>query len=369
MAQPSGAERTDLRRLLVLVRQRLRGGRRRVRAAAGPVLVAAVAAGLAWAVAFYGLGHAQPFFAPVAAWVCLGFSADREVRKVAELAFGVTLGVGLGELVAYLVGTGVLQVMLVIVVGALLARFIDRGQMLTIQAGVQGIVIVALPVAAIDGPTGRWTDALVGGTFALLVAILTPRDARRRARQLAAASLSDLSQMLETLSRGLAEGDPERMRDALAQGRSTQGTLDEWTSVVRNAQQSARISPAARRYLPELSRLQRTSMLTDRAMRNARVVARRGMVAAREGVSDERVAEALRGLGTGASRLGEALGSGQSTADAAQVLALVTADLDPEDVEGPGWQLQTLVVLMRSLTSDLLQAAGLSASEASHLLS
>src|SRR5690606_40142528 len=62
-------------------------------------------------------------------------------------------------------------------------------------------VIVALPVAAIDGPTGRVTDALVGGSFALLVAILTPQDARRRARQLAAASLSDLSQMLGTADR------------------------------------------------------------------------------------------------------------------------------------------------------------------------
>src|SRR5690625_5104491 len=126
MSEPrSGTDRLDLRRLLVLVRQRLRGGRRRVRAAAVPVLTAAVAAGLAWALAFYGLGHSQPFFAPVAAWVCLGFSADREVRKVAELAIGVTLGVGLGELVAYFIGTGGLQIMLVLVLGALLARFVD----------------------------------------------------------------------------------------------------------------------------------------------------------------------------------------------------------------------------------------------------
>src|SRR5690606_21491216 len=202
-------ERLDLRRLLVLVRQRLRGGRRRVRSAFVPVLTAAVAAGLSWSVAFYGLGHAQPFFAPIATWVCLGFSADREVRKVAELALGVALGVALGELVAYTLSTGPLQIVLVITLGALLARFVDRGPMLTIQAGVQGIVIVALPVAAIDGPTGRWTDAIVGGSFALLVAILTPQDARRRARQLAGASLSDLSEMLATLGKGLRDGDAE----------------------------------------------------------------------------------------------------------------------------------------------------------------
>ena len=361
-------ERLDLRRVRVLVQMRLRQGRRRVRAAFVPVATAAVAAGLAWAVAFYLLGHHQPFFAPVAAWVCLGFSADRQVRKVAELAIGVSLGVAFGELVAYFIGTGVLQIMLVIVVAALMARFVDRGQMLTVQAGVQGIVIVALPVAAIDGPTGRWTDALVGGSFALLVAVLTPRDARRRARELAGASFSDLAQMLDTLAGGLRAGDAERMRDGLAQGRGTQGTLDDWAEVVRNARQAARLSPTARRYVPELARLERARTFADRAMRNARVIARRGLVAVENGARDDRVADALAGLAVASRRLGEALGQATNTADAAQVLTLVSTELDPADVQDPGWHLQTLVILMRSLTVDLLQSAGLSASEANRLL-
>lgn len=367
MTEPS-AERLDLRRVWVLTRQRLRQGRRRAKAAFWPVVTAALAAGLAWSVAFYGLGHDEPFFAPVAAWVCLGFSADRQVRKVAELAIGVSLGVGFGELIAYFIGTGAPQIMLVIVVAALMARFVDRGQMLTVQAGVQGIVIVALPVIATDGATGRWTDALVGGSFALLVAVLTPRDARRRVRQLATASFSDLAQMLDTLAAGMREGDVERMRDGLAQGRGTQGTLDDWVEVVRNARQAARLSPAARRYVPELARLERASTFADRAMRNARVIARRGIVAVEQGARDEEVADAFAGLAVAARRLGTALGTGANTADAAQVLTLVAGELDPADVSGPGWHLQTLVVLTRSLTVDLLQAAGLSASEASRLL-
>ena len=296
MKEPSG-ERLDLRRVRVLVRQRLRQGRRRARAAFWPVVTAAVAAGLAWAVAFYALGHTEPFFAPVASWVCLGFNADRQVRKVAELAIGVTLGVGFGELVASLIGTGVPQIMLVIVVAALMARFVDRGHTLTIQAGVQGVVIVALPVVATDGATGRWTDALVGGAFALLVAVLTPGDARRRARQLASASFSDLAQMLDTLAVGIGDGDVERMRDGLAQGRGTQGTLDDWVEVVRNARQAARLSPAARRYVPELARQERASTFADRAMRNARVIARRGMVAVEQGARDDQVADAFAGDG------------------------------------------------------------------------
>lgn len=363
------AERLDPRRLLVALRLRARQGRRRVRAAFFPILVAAVAAGLAWAVAFYALGHDQPFFAPVAAWVCLGFTADRQVRKVAELAIGVSLGVAFGELVAYLIGTGIGQIILVIVVAALLARFVDRGPMLTVQAGVQGIVIVALPaISYTDGATGRWMDALVGGAFALVVAAITPRDARRRARHLAQASLSDLAQMMRKLADGLEHGDEERVRDALMEGRGTQGVLDEWSDVVRNARQSARISPASRRFLPELARLQRANLLADRAMRNARVITRRALIAVEQGERDAQIATWLREVADGAQRVGTALASGTGTEEARGQLAAVARLLAPQAYDDAGWRLQTLVILMRSLSVDLLQSTGLSSSSAADLL-
>ena len=365
----SAPDRMDLRRWLVRIRLRARQGTRRVRAAALPVLLAAVAAGLAWGIAHHWLGHSQPFFAPVATWVCLGFSPDKQVRKVAELAIGVTLGVVLGELIAYFTGTGIVQIIVVIVVGALMARFIDRGQMLTIQAGVQGVVIVALPaITMTDGITGRWTDALIGGACALLVAVATPGDARRRARQLSAASLADLARMLRTLAAGLRRGDAELVRDALAQGRGTQGVLDEWAEVVRNALQSARIAPTARMYVPELARLQRTSMLADRAMRNARVIARRGLVAVEDGVRDEDIAAALERLANGVTVLGTALSTGNDARAARGELQSAVPALDPTAFGPGGLQLQTLVILMRSLTVDLLQASGMSAMEASSAL-
>lgn len=367
--QGDRTERLDLRRLLVRIRLRMRQGARRVRSALFPIVAAALAAGLAWGIAHYGLGHSQPFFAPIATWVCLGYSSSREVRKVAELAIGVTLGVVLGEIVAYVAGTGIVQIVVVIVVAALMARFIDRGQMLTVQAGVQGVVIVALPaVTMTDGITGRWTDALIGGACALLVAVTTPGDARRRARQLSDASFGDLARLLRTLASGLRRGDAELVRDALAQGRGTQGVLDEWAGVVRNALQSARLSPTARSYVPELARMQRATMLTDRAMRNARVIARRGLVAVEDGHRNEEIAAAVERLANGATVLGSALASGGDARAARGELAAAAITLDPAAFGPDGWQLQTLVILMRSLTVDLLQVSGMSAMEAAAAL-
>jgi hypothetical protein len=212
---PSGGSdvgRTDtdllgIRSARVLLRARARQGRGRVRASLFPVLQAAVAAALAFAIGQHVLGHQFPFFAPVSAWVALGFSMDRQVRRVAELAIGVAMGVGLGDLVVHVIGSGWWQVAVVLTVSALLARFIDRGPLLATQAGVQAIVIVGLPaLGASGGPLGRWTDALVGGLVALAVAALTPTDPRRRPRSQARVAVDELARMLHVLARGLRGG-------------------------------------------------------------------------------------------------------------------------------------------------------------------
>ncbi len=364
-----GNERITLRLVRVRLRQRRRQGWRRVRSAFLPVLIAAVAAGAAWALAHYVVGHAQPFFAPIAAWVCLGFSPDRQIRKVAELAIGVTLGVVLGELVAYFLGTGIIPIIVVIVVASLIARFIDRGILLTVQAGVQGVVIVALPViSSIDGASGRWVDALIGSTFALLVAALTPGDARRRARELARGATSDLAQMLHRLAAGLEELDEQKVRDALVEGRGTQGVLDEWSEVVRNAQLSVRISPASGHYRPELAQLTHANLMVDRATRNARVITRRAVTAVEDGNVDSGIIRAITDTATAVEKLSVALGSGGSTLGAREALIEVAAALSPVEFDEAGWRSQTLVIIMRSLIVDLLQATGLSMKAASGML-
>ena len=358
------ALRTRVRRYLAL-RARVRQGRVRVRSAALPIAQACVAAGVAYAIAYYWLGHTYPFFAAIVAWVTLGFEPFREVRKVAELTIGVAIGVLLGDLLVHLIGAGWWLVALVLGVSALLARFVDRGPALTMQAGVQSIVIVGLPAfVATSGPLGRWLDALVGGVVALAVVIVTPTDLRSRPRKAARAALVDLTEVLEVLARGLRTGSVEDVEESLVRGRASQPALDEWRDAVRGAADLARVSPQGRSRRPELERLRVGAVLADRAMRSARVVSRRAIGLVEHGTMLPQLAEVVAELAAGTGELAEAFGGGLDLAPARARFAEATGHLDPFALGQEDWQAQALVLVLRSFAVDLQESAGASGAEA-----
>jgi uncharacterized membrane protein YgaE (UPF0421/DUF939 family) len=357
------------RDLRVLGEARVRQGLARMRAGWFPILQAAVAGGVAYAIAHYWVGHPIPFFAPVCAWVALGFSMDRSVRKVAELAVGVAIGVGLGDLVVHVIGQGVWQISLVLFASAMVARFIDRGALLTTQAGVQAIVIVALPTTY-GGPFGRWVDAAIGGAIALAVALLTPSDPRRQPRALGQRSLEELAAVLHLFTRGLVEKDVAGVEDALLRARATQPVLDEWGAIATNARELARVQPTARKYRDELAASVDAQVLVVRAMNGVRVLLRRTLALLEaDAPHDLRgVAARVDATARAVDELAAAVGAGREPHRARAELTAAARALDPFLVEPDDWQVQSLVLLHRSLVVDVLEAAGVSAKEAREAL-
>ncbi|WP_028045357.1 aromatic acid exporter family protein [Cellulomonas sp. URHE0023] len=342
----------------VVLEARVRQGVSRVHAAWFPILQAAIAAGIAFGLARYVVHHPYPFFAPVCAWVALGYTADRSVRKVAELAVGVALGVALGDVLVHLIGNGVWQVAVVVFLAATIGRFIDRGALLTTQAGVQALVIVGLPaLAASGGPLGRWIDAAIGGVVALAVALLTPRDPRRHSRALAHSACDELAGVLRLFARGLRDASSNDVEDALVRARASQPAIDEWSETAKNAGELARISPTIRRFRDELSALEGRAVLVDRAMRNTRVLVRRSLPAVEAGNHDlSGMADLVDATARATDELSAALASGRDPARARTELLTVARGLDPFAMTD--WQVQSLVMLQRSLVVDLLEAAG-----------
>ncbi len=362
---PAGeAARTALRSMTRRIR--VRQGRARVRSSFWPIVQASLAAGAAYAFAHHVLGHAQPFFAAVAAWVCLGFSFDRQLRRVAEVAVGVAVGVGMGDLVVHLIGSGWWQLTLVLLVSALVARFLDRGALLATQAGVQAIVVVGLPAATVaaEGSLGRWTDALAGGGVALLVAVLTPGDPRRRIRSVAGEATGELADTLEALAHGLRERDVDEVEGALMRGRASEPVLADWQETARHAADLARVS-VNRVHRAEIRRLAGQAVLVDRAMRSVRVLARRARTATQtRGPELDALADLVDAYASGVRSLAAALTAGDATHKARDELLAVAAGADPHGLAAGEWQVQSLVLLVRAPIVDTLEAAGMSPADA-----
>ncbi|TNU76412.1 hypothetical protein FH969_03270 [Miniimonas arenae] len=351
----------------VLGRPRVRAGLGRVRVAAQPVAWASLAAGVAYAVAGALLGHPYPFFASVAAFSALGFSPDVQPRRVGELAFGVSLGVAMGELIQHEFGSGPVQTTVVVFLAALIGRAIDPSPVVTTQSAVQAIVVLGLPAAASSGgPVGRWTDALLGGLVALVFSLFVPKDPRRRPRMLARTVLAELGDVLALVGRALAQGDTVAAAESLRRGRATQGLLVAWAEAVTASGSTARISPAWRRHAHELVVLDAASEFTDRAVRTSRVLARRAGVSVREGVRDPCLAGLVEEVGLAARRLGVALGEGREPIAPREDLEAVAVRLDTRGERDPGRHV--VLTLLRSITFDLLRVAGCTEAQATAAL-
>ena len=193
------------------------------------IVQCALAAGVAWALARHVVGHQQPFFAPVAAMVCLGFSFGQRLRRVAEVMVGVSVGVGVGDLFVKFFGTGVAQIVFVIALAMSIAVLLGAGTLMTTQAGVQAAIVTTLLPHAGAG-FSRWLDAVIGGVVALAAATIAPAAAIRRPRQQASEVLNELAAILIETAEGLRESDEDKVTDALRRARASESLLDELRS-------------------------------------------------------------------------------------------------------------------------------------------
>jgi uncharacterized membrane protein YgaE (UPF0421/DUF939 family) len=140
------------------------------------LLQTSVASGLAWYLAHDVLAHPQPFFAPIAAAVCLSISNVLRAQRAVQMMIGVTMGIGMGTVVQELLGTGTVPIAIVTLialsVAVLIGRsFIGQGMMFANQTVVSSILVLALYRSGVGGYE-RIYDALIGGCLAIVFAVL-----------------------------------------------------------------------------------------------------------------------------------------------------------------------------------------------------
>jgi uncharacterized membrane protein YgaE (UPF0421/DUF939 family) len=327
----------------------------------------ALAAGVAWALARYVVGHQQPFFAPVAAMICLGFSFGQRLRRVAEVMVGVAVGVGVGDLFVAAFGTGVPQIVFVVALAMSVAVLLGAGTLMTTQAGVQAAIVTTLlphPGAGFS----RWIDAALGGVVALAAATIAPAAAIRRPRQQASEVLNELAEILVETADGLRTNDEQAVTEALRRARASESLLDDLRSAADEGVAVVRMSPFRRRHRGRVQEIADLVVPADRAIRNIRVLVRRCAVSVwRDESMPDEYPVLLERLADGTRLIAESLFEPAADVAAHRVLG----ELGRRTAEMPlPHGLSAVVVLgqIRSTVIDLLELTGTSYDEARKLV-
>src|SRR3954453_4430153 len=155
-----------------------RVARRRVGPHIAAVLQTAIAAIAAWIAAELLLPSAQPTFAALSAAACLGLAQGQRRRRALELIGGIVLGISVATLLLSVLGTGPLQLGLLVVLAMTVALLL-RGS----EGVVNGAAGSAVLAAALQFPgteifsADRILEGLIGGAVALVVgALVLPTD-------------------------------------------------------------------------------------------------------------------------------------------------------------------------------------------------
>jgi uncharacterized membrane protein YgaE (UPF0421/DUF939 family) len=248
----------------------------RLRLRLWPIVQTAVAALAAWYLATLFVSEERPVFASIAAVISLGATHGRRDERALELIGGVVLGISVADLLVRLIGTGPLQVGVLVVLAMSAAVLLGGGALLVTEAAVSAILLASLQPASTEILSAdRLIEALVGGGVAFAVSSLAfPLDPHLHVGRAAQAVFGDLGRALEELAAALATGDRERAAAALVAARGLDGPVRELEEALETGRETARSSPLRRPTRAALDRYARGARHIDFAVRNTRVLAR-----------------------------------------------------------------------------------------------
>ena len=340
--------------------RRLNRVRRRLRAQSWPILETTGAAVVAWYLAKLAFGDDQTNFAPIAALICLGATIGQQRQRAFELMGGVVLGVLIADALVALLGTGIPQVGLMVLLAMSAAAAIGGGTLLMIEAGVSAIIIGSAAPSTLGVFPVRPAEALIGGAVAFGVHLVVfPPDPMLLVSRAAHQVFGALGTVLGEVAGALRSGDRDRAERALEAARDTDDLVRALDEALGTGRETARTAPLRRASRQALEHRQDMARHLDFAVRNARVLARDALrLVRRAGTPEPDLAAAVEELARATWALAATFDD-PSRAEEPRRHALLSAHLAEEAAARHGGLTRTEVAgQVRSTAADLIRAAG-----------
>jgi hypothetical protein len=336
----------------------------RLQTGALPIVQTAVAASLSWFLASAVLGHERPFFAAIAAVISLGVVVGQEGRRVLELVLGVACGLAVADVLVRVIGTGTVQIGVVIALAMAVAWLLGGGPMLVSEAGVTALFTVMLDPTTSGWSPDRFVDALLGAAVALGVRAVFPNDPREIVERAAHPIFDDLVEALRETAAALRAGNLEMAEHALQKARETDARVSSLKEAVVAGYDTAKLSPPRRRALGQLGFYATAADQLDLAVRNVRVLARAAVSMVREGTeAPEELSDTILDLARAVEALATYIEEPEHPLDT-RWFALEAAEEATAVLQNRS-DLQTSMMVgqIRSTAVDLLRASGMNSAD------
>ena len=178
-----------------------------------PIAQTAVAAVWAWYIAvLLGTQH-RPVFVSIAAVISLGAAFGERRERAVQLISGVMLGIVVADLLVRLIGSGLPQIGLLVVLAMVAAVVLGGGELLVTEAAVSAILVASLASSTAEV---RLLEVLIGGGVALVVhSFVFPPDPVLGAARATSTVFGELGSVLRDAAAALAAGDTRRAEAAV----------------------------------------------------------------------------------------------------------------------------------------------------------
>jgi uncharacterized membrane protein YgaE (UPF0421/DUF939 family) len=334
---------------------------RRARAGLLFAAQAAVASGLSWLVANDVLHHARPFFAPIAAVIALNVSIGQRLRRVVELVLGVALGILVGDVLIYFVGTGPVQIGLGVGAAIVIAVFLGGSPVVIGQAAASAVLVATLAPPSGGIYYSRFVDALTGGVIGILVmALLLPVNPLTVIRRAAGPALDVIAAGLLDCASALSAADQDEAQAALERLRTGEASVAAFREALAGAREAATLAPVYWRSRGPLALYLDAAVHIDHALRNSRVLARRTVALLRDKEPvPPGLVDALHQLAEAVQVLREELAAGVEPERVRELALSAVRTAAGVYREGLGFSGDVVVAQIRTMATDLLLASGL----------
>lgn len=230
-------------------RTRLRRMIGRVRAHGPGLLLAAVAAGVAYGAAALAFGTEHAVFAPIAAVVSVGISVGQRLVRAIELSVGVVLGLIMAVLLTEVIGSGGWQLALAVLLAMTSAVALRASVLMANQAAVAAVFVMVLVPLQDTPPLVRLGDAVIGGAVAVLLAALLGPDPHRAAMSTAQDLIGDLETAYGRLARALEDGSLGAADHLMEDLESLQGVGQDLSAAVEATREQITLAPSRARLI------------------------------------------------------------------------------------------------------------------------